>query len=60
MVVSIIGSIIGILVAAFGIYYLIKEKDDKESRKIYGIISGVGAAVFIGTIIRLIVLLLQG
>lgn len=59
MVVSIIGSVIGILVAVVGIYYLVKEKDDKESRKIYGIISGAGAAVFIGMVIRLIVLLLQ-
>ncbi|HAX83675.1 MAG TPA: hypothetical protein DCY15_04120 [Ruminococcaceae bacterium] len=60
MVVSIIGMVIGILVAIVGIYYLVKEKDDKESKKIYGIISGVGAAVFVGMLIKLILTLSQG
>lgn len=42
MIISIIGMLIGALVTGFGVYYLIKEKQDKESVKIYGIISGVG------------------
>ena len=34
MVIGIIGIVIGLLVLGAGIYYLIKEKDDKESKKI--------------------------
>ena len=41
MIISIIGMLIGALVDGVGVYYLIKEKQDKESVKIYGIISGV-------------------
>ena len=36
MIISIIGMLIGALVAGVGVYYLIKEKQDKESVKIYG------------------------
>ena len=39
MFTKIIGAIIGALVFGAGIYYLLKEKDDKEARKIYTIIS---------------------
>lgn len=44
-IMKIIGLIIGILVAGAGLYYLSKEKNDKESRKIYSVVSIVGAAV---------------
>ena len=42
MAAKIIGLVIGILVLAAGVYYLGKEKNDPESRKIYGVISAVG------------------
>ena len=42
MAAKIIGLVIGILVLAAGVYYLRKEKNDPESRKIYGVISAVG------------------
>lgn len=45
MAVKIIGLIIGILVFGAGIYYLVKEKHDPESKKIYGIITALGGAV---------------
>ncbi|MBO6205966.1 MAG: hypothetical protein J6O73_03410 [Lachnospiraceae bacterium] len=54
MVIGIIGIIIGLLVLGAGIYYLIKEKDDTESKKIYGITSGVGAAVTVAAAVILI------
>ena len=53
MVIGIVGIVIGIMVLAAGIYYLIKEKTDKESRKIYGIISAIGAVVEIASIVVL-------
>ena len=54
MIISIIGMLIGALVAGAGIYYLVKEKRDKESVKIYGIISGVGGVIFVAMLIKLI------
>ena len=43
--VKIIGLIIGILVLGAGVYYLVKEKQDPESRKIYAVVSVIGTAV---------------
>ena len=37
MVVKLIGLIIGALILGAGIYYLVKEKHDPESKKIYTI-----------------------
>lgn len=45
MVIGIIGIIIGLLVLGAGIYYLVKEKHDQESKKIYSIVSVIGAVV---------------
>lgn len=45
MIVKIIGLIIGILVLGAGLFYLRKEKNDPESRKIYIIISVIGGVV---------------
>ena len=55
MVIGIIGIVIGLLVLGAGIYYLIKEKDDKESKKIYGITSCVGVLVTMISIVILVV-----
>ena len=45
MATKIIGLIIGVLVLGAGVYYLIKEKHDPESRKIYSVISAIGAVI---------------
>lgn len=45
--------VIGILILAAGLYYLAKNKDDAESRKIYGIIAAVGAVVAVVSFINL-------
>lgn len=54
MIISIIGMLIGALISGAGIYYLLKEKQDKESVKIYGIISIIGGIVFVGMFVKLI------
>lgn len=54
MSVKIIGLIIGLLVLIAGIYYLVKEKDDRESKKIYSVISLVGALVSVVCVLMLI------
>lgn len=54
--VTIIGLVIGILVLAGGLYYLIKEKEDKESRNIYLIASLIGIVITAVCIIKLFIL----
>lgn len=55
MIFNICGLIIGLLILGAGLYYLLKEKEDKESRKIYSITACVGAAILIVMLIRLII-----
>lgn len=54
-IIKIIGLLIGLLILGFGIYYLIKEKDDKESRTIYMVTTVVGAVIAVGALIFLLV-----
>ena len=56
MAAKIIGLVIGILVLAAGVYYLGKEKNDPESRKIYGVISAVGGVVAVVCALLIIIL----
>ena len=46
MVIKIIATIIGALILGAGLYYLIKEKKDPESKKIYSIVSIIGGVIF--------------
>ena len=45
MLMKLIGLLIGILVLGAGIYYLVREKHDPESRTIYTVISVIGGVV---------------
>lgn len=54
MTIKIIGMIIGAAVLAAGIYYRVKEKNDPESKKIYTIVSAVGAIVLAASLLLLI------
>ncbi len=45
MFLKLIGLIIGALILCAGIYYLVKEKADPESRKIYTIVSVIGGVI---------------
>lgn len=54
MIISILGTLIGAAVTGVGLYYLKKEKDDPESKKIYSVISGVGAVILIIAAVKLI------
>ena len=45
MAIKIIGLLIGILGA--GLYYLVREKHDPESRTIYTVVSVIGGAVLL-------------
>lgn len=54
MVIKIIGLIIGALILFAGIYYLVKEKNDSESKKIYTIISIIGGLIVVVCVLLLI------
>lgn len=54
MIVSIVGIVIGILILGAGIFYLVKEKKDAESKKIYIITSVIGAVITAAMVIKLI------
>ena len=45
MAIRIIGLVIGMLVLGAGVYYLIKEKKDPESRRIYAVVSAAGGLI---------------
>lgn len=39
MIFNVIGILIGLAILIAGVYYFIKEKADRESRKIYSVVS---------------------
>lgn len=54
LIIKIIGLVIGILILGAGIYYLAKEKDDPESKKIYTIVSAVGGVIAVACALLLV------
>lgn len=54
MAITIIDILIGTLILGAGIYYLVKEKTDKEARKIYTITTVAGALILAGAILKLV------
>ena len=54
MIIKILGAVIGLLVLVAGIYYLVKEKNDKDSKKIYSVISLIGAVLLAVSAVLLI------
>ncbi len=53
--VTIIGLLIGILVFGAGVYYLVKEKEDKESQKIYTVTTIIGLVIVVAAALRILV-----
>ena len=47
MAIGIIGSVIGLAVLITAVVLLVREKNDKESKKIYSVITVIGAIVFV-------------
>ena len=55
MAIAIIGIIIGaMMILGAGIYYLAKEKTDREARKIYTITTVASALILAGAILKLV------
>lgn len=47
-------TIIGTMIFGAGIYYLAKEKTDREARKIYTITTVAGVLILAGAILKLV------
>lgn len=54
MIIRILGLIIGVLLIGAGIWYLVKEKHDCESRKIYTVVTIVGVVIAAGSLCSLL------
>lgn len=52
MIFNVICIIIGLAVLVAGIFYLVKEKNDKESVKIYSTVSIIGGLIFIFVLLK--------
>lgn len=53
MIVTIIALLIGIAILCGGAYYLIREKNDPESRKIYTIAVVAGIVIVVGVLLKM-------
>ena len=54
MIVNVIGLVIGILILVGALYYLVHEKEDQDSRKIYGIGVLIGLIIVVVTAVRML------
>ena len=54
MIFTCLGIIIAIMIIVFGAYYLVKERNDNESKKIYSVVTGIGFIILIIMIVKLI------
>lgn len=52
MIITIFALVAGLAILGGGLYYLVKDKEDRESRKIYLITALVGAAITIGAVMK--------
>lgn len=55
IIFTVVALVIGVMIFGAGVYYLLKEKEDAESRKIYTITAVIGAAITIGVVIKLLI-----
>lgn len=52
MLFNVVGLMIGIMILLGGIYYLVKDGKDEESKKIYGMTVIIGAMITVVMIIK--------
>lgn len=56
MILNIIILLVGLLIFGGGLYYLLKERVDRQSRNIYGITTVVGAVIIIAVVVKAFIL----
>lgn len=55
MVITVVGLVIGVMILGAGLYFLAKNKNDAESRRIYGVIAAIGAVIVVGLVIKVLI-----
>lgn len=55
IVTAVIGIVVGLAMLITGLYYRIQEKDDAESRKIYGSMALIGLIVAVLSLVILVI-----
>lgn len=55
ILLTILGLVVGLALIVSGFYYLMKEKDDRDSVKVYRTFVIIGVVVTIATVIKIIV-----
>lgn len=53
MIIEMIAVLIGVMIICASAYYLMKEKHDAESKKIYTVTLLIGAVIIIGALIKI-------
>lgn len=54
-IITVIALVVGVLILGAGIYYSVKEKEDAESRKIYGVTIGIGLIMCIAAAVKIVI-----
>lgn len=52
MIFNAVGLVIGLAILFAGVFYLIREKNDKKSVKIYGTVIVIGGILFIAMLFK--------
>ncbi len=52
--ISVLGAIIGLMILVAGISFLVKEKDDPQSKQVYTITAVIGAVVTAVAVLSLV------
>lgn len=55
MFITIALLVVGLLILCGGLYYLAREKQDAEARKIYSVASSVGALLAVAVVVKIAV-----
>ena len=55
MIVTIIAILIGLAIFCGGVYYLVREKADQESRKIYTVTTIIGAVILVAAVLKIVI-----
>ena len=54
MIIRILALLVGILILGGGLFYLAREKSDREARRVYTVTAAVGALLTAGALLALL------
>ena len=54
-IMTILGLIVGVFLSGAGIYYFVQNKNDRESKRVYSVITAIGLLILISMVVKIIV-----